>query len=111
MSDIREHHALAQCVRNRTVCMQHAELSLCSPEREQAQEMVAPITYCTLQRCHLAQVHDLLGRAFWEGIDGMLICPVQLCTPVIIRLRRQSATLSTTLLRGVLSSQPTGNSS
>ncbi|PIL25164.1 hypothetical protein GSI_13053 [Ganoderma sinense ZZ0214-1] len=40
-----------------------------SPERERVEESVAPITYCTLQRCHLEQVHDLLGRAFWEGID------------------------------------------
>ena len=26
--------------------------------------------YTTLQRHHLDQVHDLLRRAFWEGIDG-----------------------------------------
>ncbi|KAI0731378.1 hypothetical protein C8Q76DRAFT_612730 [Earliella scabrosa] len=51
MCDIRDHYALAH------------------PERVQPQEAVAPITYCTLQRCHLAQVHDLLARVFWEGID------------------------------------------
>ncbi|KAI0358013.1 hypothetical protein OH77DRAFT_1518768 [Trametes cingulata] len=51
MSDIREHHALSH------------------PEREQAVEADAPITYCSLQACHLPQVHDLLARVFWEGID------------------------------------------
>ncbi|KAL7280339.1 hypothetical protein ACG7TL_005256 [Trametes sanguinea] len=51
MSDIREHHALA------------------NPEREQANEAEAPITYCNLQDSHLPQVHDLLARVFWEGID------------------------------------------
>ncbi|TBU30582.1 hypothetical protein BD311DRAFT_754583 [Dichomitus squalens] len=51
MTDIREHYSLAH------------------PEREQAAESVAPVVYSTLQRCHLDQVHDLLGRVFWEGID------------------------------------------
>ncbi|KAI1793494.1 hypothetical protein LXA43DRAFT_218154 [Ganoderma leucocontextum] len=51
MADIREHYSLAH------------------PEREQAGEIIAPITYCTLLRCHLDQVHDLLGRVFWEGAD------------------------------------------
>lgn len=32
---------------------------------------MAPITYCTLQPRHLDQVHDLLARVFWDGIDGM----------------------------------------
>ncbi|KAI9067990.1 hypothetical protein FKP32DRAFT_1588181 [Trametes sanguinea] len=51
MSDIREHHALSH------------------PEREQADEAEAPITYCNLQATHLPQVHDLLARVFWDGID------------------------------------------
>ncbi|CDO69644.1 hypothetical protein BN946_scf184851.g32 [Trametes cinnabarina] len=51
MNDIREHYALAH------------------PELEQAVESEAPITYCSLQASHLSQVHDLLARVFWEGID------------------------------------------
>ncbi|KAI0653165.1 hypothetical protein C8Q70DRAFT_1048604 [Cubamyces menziesii] len=51
MSDIREHHALAH------------------PGRAQADESEAPIVYCSLQAHHLPQVHDLLARVFWEGID------------------------------------------
>ena len=41
-----------------------------SPEREQVAETSAPVTYCTLQHCHLDQVHDLLARVFWDGING-----------------------------------------
>jgi hypothetical protein len=33
-------------------------------------ESLAPITYNTLQACHLNQIHDLLERVFWTGIDG-----------------------------------------
>ncbi|KAI0642105.1 hypothetical protein C8Q79DRAFT_987570 [Trametes meyenii] len=51
MSDIREHYTFAH------------------PEREQPTEVDAPIAYCSLQPCHLPQIHDLLARAFWEGID------------------------------------------
>ncbi|KAI0766677.1 hypothetical protein BD413DRAFT_605817 [Trametes elegans] len=51
IGDIREHFALAH------------------PEREQAVETDAPILYCSLQPYHLSQVHDLLARVFWEGID------------------------------------------
>ncbi|KXN87679.1 Cysteine-rich protein 2-binding protein [Leucoagaricus sp. SymC.cos] len=40
-----------------------------SPERQQPIESLAPITYCTLQACHLNQIHDLLERVFWTGID------------------------------------------
>lgn len=32
---------------------------------------MAPITYSTLHAYHLPQVHDLLERSFWTGIDGM----------------------------------------
>lgn len=41
-----------------------------SPLREQPVEADAPIEYTTLQPSHLDQVHDLVGRAFWTGIDG-----------------------------------------
>lgn len=33
----------------------------------------APITYTPIYAWHLFQIHDLLGRAFWPGIDGA--CP------------------------------------
>ncbi|KAI0272735.1 hypothetical protein BC834DRAFT_361342 [Gloeopeniophorella convolvens] len=39
------------------------------PDREVPQESVAPITYLTLRAEHLPQVHDLLHRSFWTGID------------------------------------------
>ncbi|RDX48152.1 hypothetical protein OH76DRAFT_678423 [Lentinus brumalis] len=51
MDDIRDHYNFSH------------------PEEDPAKEVVAPITYCTLQPCHLDQVHDLLARVFWEGID------------------------------------------
>jgi hypothetical protein len=35
------------------------------------EEPVAPITYVTLTAEHLPQVHDLLHRSFWSGIDGL----------------------------------------
>ncbi len=41
-----------------------------SPARQQPIESLAPITYCTLQGSHLDQIHDLLQRVFWTGIDG-----------------------------------------
>ena len=41
-----------------------------SPMREHALEPLAPITYSSLQSCHLQQVHDLLERSFWSGING-----------------------------------------
>ncbi|KDQ50715.1 hypothetical protein JAAARDRAFT_141426 [Jaapia argillacea MUCL 33604] len=51
MEDIRAHYGLAH------------------PEREQPSETRAPITYVSLQSSHLPQVHDLLARSFWAGID------------------------------------------
>ncbi|KAI0705242.1 hypothetical protein BC835DRAFT_1261536 [Cytidiella melzeri] len=51
MQDIREHY------------------SHMYPEREQVTEVEAPIEYVTLQRWHLPQVHEMLARAFWTGID------------------------------------------
>ncbi|TFK25101.1 hypothetical protein FA15DRAFT_372502 [Coprinopsis marcescibilis] len=53
MMDIREHYALA-----------NADSEILIPT-----ESTAPITYTTLQRIHLPQVHDLLERVFWSGID------------------------------------------
>ena len=76
MCDIRDHYALAQYAsRHCDLHAAHIHRLLLSPEREQPQEAVAPITYRTLQRCHLAQVHDLLARVFWEGIDGAPFTP------------------------------------
>ncbi|PPQ72446.1 hypothetical protein CVT26_003775 [Gymnopilus dilepis] len=51
MMDIRDHFTFAH------------------PERECSVEETAPITYSTLQAHHLPQVHDLLERSFWPGID------------------------------------------
>ncbi|PPQ94441.1 hypothetical protein CVT25_002532 [Psilocybe cyanescens] len=51
MADIREHYTFAH------------------PERESSVEGMAPITYSTLHAYHLPQVHDLLERSFWTGID------------------------------------------
>ena len=41
-----------------------------SPEREQTRRPAAPIDYQSLRASHLPQVHDLLTRVFWPGIDG-----------------------------------------
>ena len=35
-----------------------------------SQETEAPIVYASLQEWHLDQVHDLLARVFWSGIDS-----------------------------------------
>ncbi|KZT09856.1 uncharacterized protein LAESUDRAFT_462721 [Laetiporus sulphureus 93-53] len=51
MNDIREHY------------------SLMHPDRDQPNETIAPIEYVSLRASHLRQVHDLLRRTFWEGID------------------------------------------
>jgi hypothetical protein len=42
----------------------------CSPDAEQAMLNPAPITYSTLHANQLDQIHDLLERSFWTGIDG-----------------------------------------
>lgn len=44
-----------------------------SPDRDQPGPNLAPILYGCLQQWHLQQVHDLLARVFWAGIDGNLI--------------------------------------
>ncbi|KAF9558712.1 hypothetical protein CPC08DRAFT_763776 [Agrocybe pediades] len=51
MEDIREHYTFAH------------------PEREMPVESLGPITYSTLHAYQLPQVHDLLERSFWPGID------------------------------------------
>ncbi|KII85903.1 hypothetical protein PLICRDRAFT_178210 [Plicaturopsis crispa FD-325 SS-3] len=51
MSDIRAHHALSH------------------PGKDAPEEPIAPIVYGPLRPCHLEQVHDLLSRVFWIGID------------------------------------------
>ncbi|KAF7345395.1 Cytoplasmic protein [Mycena venus] len=51
MSDIRDHYTFAH------------------PERDHPSSTVSPITYSSLEPWHLDQVHDLLNRAFWSGID------------------------------------------
>jgi hypothetical protein len=71
MSDIREHYALAQYVSSDVSTLRYLSYAFfASPTREHEVETLAPITYVTLQSCHLQQVHDLLGRSFWSGIDG-----------------------------------------
>ncbi|THH09901.1 hypothetical protein EW145_g1695 [Phellinidium pouzarii] len=51
MDDIHEHHSLAH------------------PDREQTSRPSAPIDYQALHPSHILQVHDLLSRTFWPGID------------------------------------------
>ncbi|KAL0574137.1 hypothetical protein V5O48_007826 [Marasmius crinis-equi] len=51
MDDIREHYQISH------------------PESDPAVEVSAPITYTTLRAVHLDQVHDLLERSFWSGIN------------------------------------------
>ncbi|KIM59706.1 hypothetical protein SCLCIDRAFT_125662 [Scleroderma citrinum Foug A] len=51
MDDVHEHHCIAY------------------PERDQSERLRMAITYVSLQPCHLKQVHDLLTRVFWDGID------------------------------------------
>jgi len=41
-----------------------------SPGQELPEDATAPIDYVTLERWHLPQIHDLLSRIFWPGIDG-----------------------------------------
>jgi len=41
-----------------------------SPDREQAQETLAPIIYTTLDASQLPQAHSLLQCTFWDGIDS-----------------------------------------
>ncbi|CEL62011.1 hypothetical protein RSOLAG1IB_04762 [Rhizoctonia solani AG-1 IB] len=45
----------------------------------------APITYTPIYAWQLTQVHDLLERAFWPGIDGMYIYNYTLARDILIR--------------------------
>ncbi|KIJ65214.1 hypothetical protein HYDPIDRAFT_27934 [Hydnomerulius pinastri MD-312] len=47
----------------------HAHYSHAHPGRDQTERPLTPITYVSLQPSHLRQVHDLLARVFWDGID------------------------------------------
>ncbi|PFH51011.1 hypothetical protein AMATHDRAFT_143611 [Amanita thiersii Skay4041] len=47
----------------------HDHYSCAHPEREQTTSRFAPITYTSLQTDQLGQVHDLLARTFWSGIN------------------------------------------
>ncbi|KAJ4470140.1 hypothetical protein J3R30DRAFT_3711964 [Lentinula aciculospora] len=51
MEDIREHYRLFH------------------PNRDPVVETRSPIMYAALQPSHLHQVHDILDRSFWKGID------------------------------------------
>jgi hypothetical protein len=47
-----------------------------SPDSDPPDDLPAPISYVNLQKWHLPQVHDLLSRMFWDGIDGAFACIV-----------------------------------
>lgn len=51
MTDVREHYSYA-----------HSTSS-------QSHEVLVPIRYVSLQLSHLQQVHELLARVFWDGIN------------------------------------------
>ncbi|KAJ3849613.1 hypothetical protein EV368DRAFT_75604 [Lentinula lateritia] len=51
MEDIREHYQLLH------------------PNREPAEEPQSAIMYTSLQPSHLDQVHDILVRSFWQGVN------------------------------------------
>jgi hypothetical protein len=76
MADIRDHYLLSQYAHSCSLRFISLLMKLLSLDEEPIQESVAPIIYVTLSREHLPQVHDLLERTFWEGIDGKLLQPV-----------------------------------
>ncbi|KAJ3973127.1 hypothetical protein EV361DRAFT_970537 [Lentinula raphanica] len=51
MQDIREHYQFLH------------------PDRDPVVETRSPIIYTSLQSTHLPQIHDILSRSFWQGID------------------------------------------
>lgn len=71
MSDIREHYSLMQYVMLVLSDETLIPLMYISPERDMPTETIAPIEYVTLRAEHLPQVHDILRRTFWDGIDGL----------------------------------------
>lgn len=72
MGDIREHYTLIQYVLLYVSCPILLYL-FASPTRERVVETMGPIAYVSMQPCHLYQVHDLLERSFWSGINGIQI--------------------------------------
>lgn len=63
----------AVCTRSHLAVLSERTDEHFSPGREQPEETIAPITYVSLQPCHLDQIHDLLARTFWEGISGTYV--------------------------------------
>lgn len=58
-------------VRQLSLCLSWCVLeSFDSPDREVPPAIKAPIEYSSLREEHLSQIHDLLQRVFWEGIDS-----------------------------------------
>jgi len=51
-------------------------------------ETEAPIVYSSLQEWHLDQVHDLLTRTFWSGIDSTSSIP-----PILLPVKKGSQRL------------------
>ena len=71
MSDVRDHYRISQFVETCSSRIECVGFTLSySPEREETHETGAPIIYAPLRQSHLSQVHDLLHRIFWSGIDG-----------------------------------------
>lgn len=103
MTDVREHHLLAQYVPPHILssyyCVADFCRIVCSPERDQARYQLAPIIYGSLVPRHLPQVHDLLARTFWGGINGMLTI---LLPELFIDIRLQLPILSNILRRNAL---------
>lgn len=89
MDDIHAHYTLAQSVDVFTHAYARITVlipSLSSPESDQPERPRTPITYVSLQPSHLRQVHDLLARVFWDGVDGqhvlLLFCTVPVADPI-----------------------------
>ena len=57
-----------------------------SPEEDLPDETLAPITYVTLAAEHLPQIHDILQRTFWDGVNGTVLSAHHL--PRLIDTRR-----------------------
>jgi hypothetical protein len=73
MDDIHAHYSYAQSVSQIYLSCFHANTVILSAERDQTGRPHTPITYASLQPSHLRQVHELLARVFWDGIDGELL--------------------------------------
>jgi hypothetical protein len=70
MDDIRDHYLLSQSASSVSSCDLVVLTIIDSMDEEPIHEISAPIIYETLKEDHIVQVHDLLRRSFWEGIDG-----------------------------------------